>query len=208
MRRNLASCFLLLLVAGGCRKNEGNSREAPPEPNWAERRAGMVTELADGGVENERVLEAMGRVERHRFVPRNMARQAYLQSPLPIGEETDPITLHARKLALWGNEVLVVQLEPADAGSALRLDTLSRRRSQESADWGARYSRRPLGRYTPHCTLGYFADRVDGCALRDNEKLLSALRETASEALGDTTVTLNRWSLHGFIDMATFFKLS
>ena len=47
----------------------------------------MVTEqLISGGVRDERVLEAMGRVRRHAFVGRGLEDQAYFDRPLAIGE--------------------------------------------------------------------------------------------------------------------------
>jgi protein-L-isoaspartate(D-aspartate) O-methyltransferase len=43
-------------------------------------------QLAARGIRDERVLAAMGRVERHRFVPETIREEAYEDSPLPIGE--------------------------------------------------------------------------------------------------------------------------
>ncbi|MFN3840394.1 MAG: protein-L-isoaspartate(D-aspartate) O-methyltransferase [Cyclobacteriaceae bacterium] len=43
-------------------------------------------QLRAHGIKDSRVLEAMGKVERHRFVPKNLAARAYDDSPLPIGE--------------------------------------------------------------------------------------------------------------------------
>ena len=46
----------------------------------------MVKEqIARRGVKNKRVLEAMGKVERHLFVPENLKNLAYTDGPLPIG---------------------------------------------------------------------------------------------------------------------------
>lgn len=47
----------------------------------------MVQEqLIPGGVRDARVLEAMGKVPRHRFVEKGLEDQAYLDRPLPIGQ--------------------------------------------------------------------------------------------------------------------------
>jgi len=47
----------------------------------------MVTQqIQDRGISDEKVLNAMNRVPRHRFVPDKMAGQAYVDHPLPIGE--------------------------------------------------------------------------------------------------------------------------
>ncbi len=48
-------------------------------------RARMVSKLAEQGVRDASVLEAMGRVERHRFVESALVNQAYEDTSLPIG---------------------------------------------------------------------------------------------------------------------------
>lgn len=48
-------------------------------------RARMVQKLAEQGVQDPRVLAAMGLVERHRFVDSALANQAYEDTSLPIG---------------------------------------------------------------------------------------------------------------------------
>jgi protein-L-isoaspartate(D-aspartate) O-methyltransferase len=48
-------------------------------------RLAMVNKLAAQGIQDTRVLQAMGRVERHRFVDTALATQAYEDTSLPIG---------------------------------------------------------------------------------------------------------------------------
>lgn len=48
-------------------------------------RARMVHKLAEQGIDDAVVLEAMGRVERHRFVDSALVNQAYEDTSLPIG---------------------------------------------------------------------------------------------------------------------------
>ncbi|EYC51205.1 protein-L-isoaspartate O-methyltransferase [Hylemonella gracilis str. Niagara R] len=48
-------------------------------------RQAMVRKLAAQGIHDARVLDAMGRVERHRFVDTALAPQAYEDTSLPIG---------------------------------------------------------------------------------------------------------------------------
>lgn len=51
-------------------------------------RESMVREQIEArGIGDERVLEALRRVPRHRFLPRELWRQAYEDHPLPIGPE-------------------------------------------------------------------------------------------------------------------------
>ncbi|MCD6506409.1 protein-L-isoaspartate(D-aspartate) O-methyltransferase [Candidatus Poribacteria bacterium] len=49
------------------------------------RRAQMVDVLKREGIKDKNVLEAMGEVPRHEFVPKNLTRYAYENRPLPIG---------------------------------------------------------------------------------------------------------------------------
>jgi protein-L-isoaspartate(D-aspartate) O-methyltransferase len=44
------------------------------------------TQLAERGIRNVRVLDAMRRVPRHEFVPEPLRQEAYEDHPLPIGE--------------------------------------------------------------------------------------------------------------------------
>ncbi len=56
--------------------------------DFAGLRARMVErQLRGRGIEDERVLEAMGTVPREAFVPPRMRHRAYADSALPIGEE-------------------------------------------------------------------------------------------------------------------------
>lgn len=61
----------------------------PPPERWLdEQRLGMVeTQIVARGVRNPRVLDALRRVPRHRFVPPALIAQAYDDKPLGIGEE-------------------------------------------------------------------------------------------------------------------------
>jgi len=58
------------------------------EDNYAQARNEMVnSQLIPRGIRNPRVLAAMRRVPRHRFVPAHLGDQAYNDYPLPIGED-------------------------------------------------------------------------------------------------------------------------
>jgi protein-L-isoaspartate(D-aspartate) O-methyltransferase len=55
--------------------------------DFAMRREAMVVkQLAERGIRDQRVLEAMRIVPRHKFVPPNVQADAYDDRPLPIGE--------------------------------------------------------------------------------------------------------------------------
>ena len=74
---------LALVVLLAC---QTRSAEAPPRDRITVARERMVAvQIEERGVKDERVLAAMRRVPRHRFVPADVAQFAYEDSPLPIG---------------------------------------------------------------------------------------------------------------------------
>jgi protein-L-isoaspartate(D-aspartate) O-methyltransferase len=52
----------------------------------SQRRRMVEDQLRDRGIRDERVLQAMGRVPRHEFIPDFYRGEAYSDHPLPIGE--------------------------------------------------------------------------------------------------------------------------
>ncbi|HVR30520.1 MAG TPA: protein-L-isoaspartate(D-aspartate) O-methyltransferase [Thermoanaerobaculia bacterium] len=78
--------------------------------DYAKERAAMVrTQIRARGVADQRVLRAMERVERHRFVPDELQARAYEDYPLPIGHEqtiSQPyiVALMSELLELEGDE--------------------------------------------------------------------------------------------------------
>lgn len=85
-------------IAGSGAQSTRQVAAAPARPaTWLqavrelhEEREVMVREQIEArGIEDERVLEALRTVPRHRFVPGRMRQQAYSDGPLPIpGEQT------------------------------------------------------------------------------------------------------------------------
>jgi protein-L-isoaspartate(D-aspartate) O-methyltransferase len=59
--------------------------EPPTAPRYRRRRARLVQTLRDRGLEEERVLAAVGRVARHAFVDPALRDRAYEDAALPIG---------------------------------------------------------------------------------------------------------------------------
>jgi len=84
-RRVSAAAALGLWIAMGCQ----GAAAPPPSPAFAERveeRDRMVSEQIEArGVRDRRVLAAMRRVPRHRFMPADVAPHAYEDRALPIG---------------------------------------------------------------------------------------------------------------------------
>jgi protein-L-isoaspartate(D-aspartate) O-methyltransferase len=66
--------------------SSGNSAVRETGDGFREARAAMVErQIARRGVRDPQVLEVMGKVPRHEFVPRSMRGDAYDDNPLPIG---------------------------------------------------------------------------------------------------------------------------
>lgn len=77
---------ILFVLLAGC---TGGKRSSEPDSkgDFKKMRERMVqTQIKDRGVKDARVLAAMLKVERHRFVPKELQSQAYSDQPLPIGE--------------------------------------------------------------------------------------------------------------------------
>lgn len=63
------------------------SRAVPEEEQYVRHRRHMVeAQLRNRGIRDEPVLEAMLRIPRHEFVPKDLRSQAYGDYPIPIGE--------------------------------------------------------------------------------------------------------------------------
>jgi len=82
--RNILTFFILITLSiGACAAKNRN------QSDWdvLARKDMVYSQIRARGVRDERVMEAMLNVERHRFVPKNMEKLAYGDYPLPIGEE-------------------------------------------------------------------------------------------------------------------------
>ncbi len=92
--RTIGCCCFILLSAGFVQANESNTLETTipqTDKRYQQQRAAMVQDQivqpSDGrtAVTNKNVLAAMREVPRHWFVPKEYARTAYHDGPLPIG---------------------------------------------------------------------------------------------------------------------------
>jgi protein-L-isoaspartate(D-aspartate) O-methyltransferase len=77
-------CWLLLASASACH-DQTMIAPATNADRAAERERMVEEQIAARGVHDERVLAALRRVPRHRFVPEDVAAQSYGDHPLPIG---------------------------------------------------------------------------------------------------------------------------
>lgn len=100
------------------------------QPRFSERETERHRLVEQGirrqGISDERILEAMRRVPRHRFVPAPLQPQAYQNNPLPIGHGQ---TISQPYIVAYMNEML--DLDPGDkvleigTGSGYHAATLS-----------------------------------------------------------------------------------
>lgn len=103
------SLFLIIGICNLTRAQEAIT-QASPQRDFKTLREEMVkTQIAARGIKDKRVLEAMHKVERHKFVPKLWQHLAYEDYPLPIGEGqtiSQPyiVALMTELLQLKGNE--------------------------------------------------------------------------------------------------------
>jgi len=77
---SILSLYILSSFAFSCRASE------PTENGYIRLRSEMVeTQIKQRGISNPRVLNALKKVHRHRFVPKKYQPFAYNDNPLPIG---------------------------------------------------------------------------------------------------------------------------
>lgn len=88
-----------------------NFKEKVTDKNWwkAEAELMVKTQIAERGINDEKLFQIMKRTPRHEFVPDIWKEHAYIDNPLPIGEGqtiSQPyiVALMTELLALKGNE--------------------------------------------------------------------------------------------------------
>jgi protein-L-isoaspartate(D-aspartate) O-methyltransferase len=75
-----------VLLAAGLACHAGEVQPQRKDRDWSADRSRMVDEqMRARDIRSARVLEAMRKVPRHRFVPESQRDDAYVDSPLPIG---------------------------------------------------------------------------------------------------------------------------
>jgi protein-L-isoaspartate(D-aspartate) O-methyltransferase len=105
----ILAILLLSLVLTECTDGGGGSDSNPKGDFKAMREKMVETQIKARGVKDPRVLSALVKVERHRFVPEKYLDSAYSDQPLPIGEGqtiSQPyiVALMTELLELKGNE--------------------------------------------------------------------------------------------------------
>jgi hypothetical protein len=114
-----------------------------------------------------------------------------------------PIRFRLESLVIWGNIVLVARLAPADDASTCVFHALVAARSRLNARYREALGISPSDNYTPHVSLGYFANKESA---QLSIPCLATWNALFLERLSGMTLDFDRASLYGFTDMATFFK--
>ena len=111
-RKNVLIVLVAVSFLNACKGETNKMQESDVNEKavFVQARKEMVeTQIKRRGVKNKRVLEAMLKVERHKFVSQSVQKLAYNDYPLPIGEEqtiSQPyiVALMTELLQLKGNE--------------------------------------------------------------------------------------------------------
>jgi len=82
----IITLIILFAFSAGCGGDRRSSKPDSGRDFKAMREKMVETQIKGRGVKDGRVLSAMLKVERHRFVPKAYESQAYADQPLPIGE--------------------------------------------------------------------------------------------------------------------------
>jgi protein-L-isoaspartate(D-aspartate) O-methyltransferase len=82
----ILASFILLTMLAQCTNGKRVSESSPKGDFKAMREKMVETQIKARGVKDPRVLSALLKVERHRFVPEEYLHSAYSDQPLPIGE--------------------------------------------------------------------------------------------------------------------------
>jgi protein-L-isoaspartate(D-aspartate) O-methyltransferase len=88
--RMLSGMMVFSVLLTGCQSQGDNGKNQPNEASYSAARERMVREQLTGpgrSIRDPKVLEVMGRVPRHEFVPESQRSRAYGDHPLPIGYE-------------------------------------------------------------------------------------------------------------------------
>ena len=119
MKRSWPIPLVAALCLSGCPEDQAAAIEgqaATPDHHAQARREMVAAQIRARGVENAKVLAAMGRVPRHEFVPSVLHNLAYADRPLPIGHgqtSSQPVIV----------AFMTEALQPAPADRVLEIGT-------------------------------------------------------------------------------------
>jgi len=128
----LPGLIIFLIFCSGCGPGERDDRASENEARFKTLRDRMVRDqLVERGIADSRVISAMERVPRHKFVPADLADHAYADRQIPFGENqnlTQPyiVALMTEALQLKGDES-VLEIGTGSGYQAAILATLAKK---------------------------------------------------------------------------------
>lgn len=115
----------------------------------------------------------------------------------------DPIRFKFSGLSLCARQLLVARLEPLDGESEARFASLLNARNDLGVTAAARFGISTVNVYTPHVSLGYFANEEGAVSAEASvgewEKVF------VSETRG-VSITFDSVGFYGFTDMVSFYR--
>lgn len=114
-----------------------------------------------------------------------------------------PIRFEFDQLGIRGHQALVARLKPVDDDSEDELNRIVEARKRLCQSFKQRFKVRIGMDYSPHVSLGYFAD-VQYSRLATSQK--DAWTRQFKMEVEESTITFRSIGLYGFTDMVTFFK--
>lgn len=117
---------------------------------------------------------------------------------------THPISFRAEALVVWGH-VLAATLAPADERSAVAQAAHERARAHFAERVTARLGV-AIPAWRPHLSLGYFAN--ERAAAHASEHIIPRWQDHLRERTAGLSVTFRSASVHGFTDMASFWRVA
>ncbi len=122
----------------------------------------------------------------------------------PLLQRTDwSVRFIFGELANWGNHAVVARLTPADPDSEKEFGWIEQERKALSAGIRERFGVEVYWPFSPHVTLGYFAN--EEYAARSAPQL-DRWNEAVREEVTGLTIMFRGVSLYAFTDMITFIK--
>lgn len=113
------------------------------------------------------------------------------------------IVFHFDRLLKWGNSVLVAALKPSEE-TKVQLQRLTQLREGLSLEFLDLYALKGSLRYSPHVSLGYFANQESA---QQATPCIEEWSTKVREQVGEQRLSFRSLSLYGFTDMAHFFKV-
>ncbi len=132
---------------------------------------------------------------------KTFTREIY-DSPL-ITRKDWSVTFEFDELDIWGNQVLVARLKPADADSEKKLNRIVEDRAHLSLSFEQQFNVKMRTGYSPHVSLGYFANR-EYAELATSQ--IENWTRLVSKKVDNLAITFSSISLYCFTDMVTFFR--